>query len=37
VGDVETYGHFSPGSTGNLTGKMGRRPYPSLLGRVPSA
>src|SRR3989442_7089947 len=27
VEDVETYGHFAPGSAGNLTGNMGIRPF----------
>jgi len=31
VEDVETYGHFTPGSAGSLTGKMGTRPDGTVL------
>jgi hypothetical protein len=30
VEHVETYGYFTPGSAGNLTGKMGTRPFCTL-------
>ena len=31
---VETYGYFTLGSTGNLTGKLGSRPNASILSRL---